>query len=240
MGILAWHEAINDTLGGTPIVVTYCPLCDSAFVFERNIGDEVREFGISGLLYQSNVLLYDRQRKSDKESLWSQAAMKAVCGPAADEGLRLKLVDSSLTTFADWKGDYPDSTVVSLATGHNRPYLQQAYAMYFATDELVFPVKGGADRRPDLRNKDKVLVLTANKEMRAYAIRDLASDPDHAIEDELAGTAVRIVYDPETGGVEVEGAANSPVRRAYMFWFIYNAMYPEGDIYSAMKKGSGK
>ena len=70
--VLNWHEAVNDTVGAKAIAVTYCPLCDSSLVFDRDVGGEVREFGISGKLWNSNVLLYDRQKDSRQESLWSQ------------------------------------------------------------------------------------------------------------------------------------------------------------------------
>jgi hypothetical protein len=87
--ILIWHENINDTIGKKPIAVTYCPLCNSVFVFDRFVGGEKREFGISGLLWNSNVLLFDRQSSQKKESLWSQVDMRAVTGPASRKGLKI-------------------------------------------------------------------------------------------------------------------------------------------------------
>ena len=85
--VLCWHEVINDTLGGIPIAVTYNPLCDSAAVFSRRAGDEVLEFGISGLLYNSNLLFYDKRPKAEGESLWSQLKMSAIAGPRAGQEL---------------------------------------------------------------------------------------------------------------------------------------------------------
>jgi hypothetical protein len=86
-------------LGGRPVAVTFCPLCDSALVLEREIGGQVREFGISGLLYQSNMLLYDRQPDPNAESLWSQIERCAVTGPAAGEKLELMPVDFELVSW---------------------------------------------------------------------------------------------------------------------------------------------
>jgi hypothetical protein len=95
--ILNFHEIVNDVLGGQPIAVTYCPLCDSAAVFDRNTPRGLREFGVSGLLYNSNVLMYDRDKRA--ESLWSQLKSEAVAGVQVRN--RLKLLPLELTTWSD-------------------------------------------------------------------------------------------------------------------------------------------
>ena len=97
VAILNWHELVNDTLAGRPILVSYCPLCGTALVFDRQAGKKVRTFGVSGLLYQSDLLLYDRET----ESLWSQILSTAVSGPL--KGARLELLRSSLTRWGIWK-----------------------------------------------------------------------------------------------------------------------------------------
>jgi hypothetical protein len=233
LAVLTWHEAINDTLGGEPIVVTYCPLCDSSLVFSRKAGGSVREFGVSGYLYQSNVVLYDRQRRSEQESLWSQVAMKAICGPAARAGLELELLDSVVTSWADWRRRQPDSSVVSFETGHRRAYRQPAYADYFASDRLMFPVTGRMGRRPDLKNKDQVLVLEVGGSLKAYPYADLARDTDGVIEDEVGGAALTLRYHPESRRVDVEQpGGGAPVKRSTMFWFAYDVFYPHSPVYS--------
>ena len=89
--ILALHEVCNDTLGGEPILVTYQPLCDSAVVFERRVDGHTREFGVSGLLYNSNLLMYDRHPEQPQdESLWSQLQFRALAGPAAAQHATLR------------------------------------------------------------------------------------------------------------------------------------------------------
>ncbi|MBI1390618.1 MAG: DUF3179 domain-containing protein [bacterium] len=244
IGILDWHEAINDTLGGVPIVVTHCPLCRSSLVFRRDVGGHVREFGISGLLYQSNVLLYDRQTDPKEESLWSQALMKAVCGPAAQESLELEVVDSTLTTFADWKQLHPDSTVLSLETGHDRPYRQQAYSSYFGSDQLMFPVKDRTNRRPDLGSKDMALVLLVGDQMKAYPYADLRADADHRIEDRICDVELSLEYEPDTGRVDVTAKDSTGeqvgIRKTYMFWFTYDSNYPNGALYNPQAKPEGQ
>ena len=96
--IMDWHEAVNDTVDGLPMAVTYCPLCDSAAVFDRRLPDRIFELGVSGWLYNSNVLLYDRGA-AEGESLWSQLMRKSVSGPAVQQ--RLQPLPLELTTWSD-------------------------------------------------------------------------------------------------------------------------------------------
>lgn len=99
--ILVWHEIVNDIIGTQNVAVTYCPLCGTAMVFDRYINDTLRSFGVSGLLYQSDVLLYDRETNS----LWSQLAMKAISGKSV--GATLKWLPSQHLTWEAWKTKYP-------------------------------------------------------------------------------------------------------------------------------------
>jgi hypothetical protein len=105
--IITWHEVINDTLGGEPILVTYNPLCDSTVVFDREVGGQVREFGLSGLVYNSNLLMYDRQEDPNAESLWCQLQFRAVAGPAAARGLTLDVQPAVVTHWAAWRDAHP-------------------------------------------------------------------------------------------------------------------------------------
>lgn len=109
--ILVWHEIVNDVLSGRPIAVTYCPLGGTAMVFDRKVGPRTLSFGGSGLLYHSDVLMYDRQT----ESLWSQLAMKAVSGPLVNA--QLEWLPSEHLTSAAWKPKYPPGEVHSTQTG---------------------------------------------------------------------------------------------------------------------------
>jgi hypothetical protein len=114
--ILNWHEIVNDELAGEPIVVTYCPLCGTGMAFDPHVGDQRLEFGVSGLLYNSDVLMYDRQT----ESLWSQIEREAVTG--ALRGERLELEPLVHTTWAHWREQNPNGLVLSRDTGHRRDY----------------------------------------------------------------------------------------------------------------------
>ena len=237
--ILVWHENANDTLGGKPIAVSYCPLCDSAIVFDREIDGHVREFGISGKLYRSNVLFFDRQTNAEDESLWSQLQMKAVVGPAAKAGLKLQLLDAELTTWADWLERHPTTTVLSKNTGHGRNYDVPAYADYFATDGIGFGAHGKPKRRPDLKNKDPIVVVEAGGERRIYIVRDVAkaAGGDRTIEDTLGGVKLRLTYLAEAESLRVEatggdsGGETPTIHPVYTFWFAWEGLFPGVEIW---------
>jgi hypothetical protein len=115
---VAWYERPFFPDNGIPVVVTYCPLCDSSEVFDRRTEIGKREFGVSGLLYNNNVLMYDRG--GQPESLWSQVMASGVSGPANTKSLNALPLE--VTTWKDWRSRHPDTKVVSIETGHDREY----------------------------------------------------------------------------------------------------------------------
>ena len=163
--ILAWHEVVNDSLGDTPIVVTYNPLCNSVAVFDRRVNGETISFGVSGLLYNSNLLLYDRHGDDEPLSLWSQLQMRAVSGPAAESGATLKALPCAVMRWQDWEELHPDTTV--LAPDMNRIAIyKRTYAEYFGTDELRFPVEPLPER--DRPYKSQVIAVLVSGEWHAF------------------------------------------------------------------------
>ncbi len=137
---LVWHEAVNDTVGGEPIAVTHSPLSDSTAVFRRTAGGEALTFGVSGLLYNSTHLLYDRRPGGSGESLWAQLLARAVAGPAAAAGSTLAVVPSELTTWAEWLARHPDTTLLAPLESMVGEYKREPYGSYFGSDLLRFPV----------------------------------------------------------------------------------------------------
>ena len=122
--ILTWHEVVNDTIGGVPVTVTFCPLCNTAIAFVSQIGDEVLKFGVSGLLRNSDLVMYDR----NTESLWQQSSGRAIVGTMV--GARLTYVPASVVTVGQLRAAYPDALVMSRDTGWQRPYGQNPYQGY--------------------------------------------------------------------------------------------------------------
>jgi hypothetical protein len=120
--IMTWHEIVNDEIGGVPVAVTYCPLCNTGIAFERpTIDGELLDFGTSGKLYNSNLVMYDRQ----SGTYWAQATGQALVGPYSGE--QLQFVPARILSFGDWREEHPDGLVLSRDTGHERPYGENPY-----------------------------------------------------------------------------------------------------------------
>ena len=136
--IMGWHEMFNDVIGGVPVALAYCTLCGSGILYETRVAgwDRPLVFGSSGLLYRSNKLMFDRETNS----LWNQFTGEPVVGPLVDTGITLKVRPVTITQWSRWKAQNPETTVLSLDTGHRRDYGSGVvYASYFASSELMFP-----------------------------------------------------------------------------------------------------
>jgi len=130
-GILNWHEVVNDTVGGVPVTVSYCPLCDTFLVHERGGST----FGVTGKLFQSCLVMYDRA----DETLYAQPWALGIVGPAVNRELPRR--PAVKTTLGRWLEAHPDSRVLSAETGHPRNYFDYPYGSYDRDGSLVFPVR---------------------------------------------------------------------------------------------------
>ena len=185
--ILAWHEMANDTVGGVDVTLVYCTLCGSAILYDQHIGDRRFEFGTSGWLYRSNKLMYDRETRS----LWSALEGRPVTGKLAGADLELKRLPIVTTTWEEWRRRHPDTTVLSLETGHRRDYGEGvAYREYFAADQLMFPVPFEDDR---LKNKQEILAVVLDRKPAAFDTKFLRKNPLH--HDTVGRRAVVILTD---------------------------------------------
>lgn len=151
--ILAWHELVTDVVASTPVTGVYCTLCGSMIAYRSIAAGTLHELGTSGFLYRSNKLMYDQATRS----LWSTLEGRPVLGPLATSDVALERLPILTTTWGEWRRRHPETTALSIETGHTRDYGEGvAYRDYLATDELMFPVAGRDDR---LRNKAEVLGL---------------------------------------------------------------------------------
>ena len=139
--VVTWHEIVNDTVGDVPVVVTFCPLCNSALVFDRRFQDQIFEFGVSGLLRNSDLIMYDRTT----ETLWQQFTGEGIVGDLTGE--QLTFVASSLVSFADFRAAFPEGEVLSRETGFNRAYGNNPYAGYDSIGSNPFLFQGPTDGR---------------------------------------------------------------------------------------------
>ncbi len=185
--ILIWHEIVNDTVGGVPVAVTYCPLCNSAVSYRREVAGEVTTFGTSGRLFASALVMYDRAT----ESLWTHFDGRAVVG--ALTGQRLEPISSPLLGWSDFKGSFPEALVLDRdSTGHSRPYGDNPYAGYDNPDTQPFLFRGTVDDRAAA--KQRVVGLAINGAARAWALDGLAEGEASATNSEVGETPVVIFW----------------------------------------------
>jgi len=220
--ILVRHEIANDEIGGLPIMATYCPLCGTGMIFERTYNGKELTFGVSGLLYNSDVLMYDHQT----ESLWSQLKMEAVSGEML--GTKLKWLDAELMEWSAWKQKYPDSEVLSTDTGFNRSYAGEAYPFYEAQESTMFPVP---QNRDELRNKAWVAGVIVDEQPKAYHIASLEL-LDAPLEDEVGSKKLTVAFDADSRHVTVTDSEGKEIPAVWAYWFAWQAFYPETELYA--------
>ncbi len=161
MQILIWHEIADDTVGGVPLAITFCPLCNTAIAFERTVDGRVLDFGTTGRLRFSNLIMYDRQT----ESWWQQAGGDAIAGELA--GRQLRFHPATIVSWADFRHAYLDGKVLSRDTGFSRDYGHNPYAGYDDINQSPFLYRGPATRGP-LPAMARVLTVRLNGEAVAY------------------------------------------------------------------------
>ena len=222
--ILNWHEVVNDRYEDEAIVVTYCPLCGTGIVFALP-EPEAGGFGVSGLLYNSDLLLYDRKT----ESLWSQILGRAVTGKRLDE--ELVAIPARQTTWEQWRRLHPTTEVLSRATGAQRNYDHDPYAGYADSDSVFFPLR----HRPPadgLHPKERVLGLVFEGAAKAYPFSSLASYNQSQFPDAIGGTDVVIHWDTTSGMAWATDAAGVELASVDGYWFAWHAFHPGTEVFA--------
>jgi len=223
--ILNWHEVVNDQIGDQAFVVTFCPLCGTGMAFDAQFGKYRLEFGVSGLLYQSDVLLYDRSTKS----LWSQIKREAVAGPMV--GKQLQQLPMLHTTWKDWRSRHPDTRVLSTDTGFSRDYNRSPYMGYARSPALYFDVNHQAPS--DYHPKARVLGLALGDRSIAYPIEELRRTGRARFADEFAGQRITIHYNVESEAVKITDSQGRTLPTTQAFWFAWYAFHPDTEVYKA-------
>lgn len=195
--ILNFHEIVNEEFDGVPVLISYCPLCRSAVVYDRRLDGRTLTFGNTSALYENDLVMFDRETNS----YWWQVAGRAIVGELSGEGLTP--LPSSTTTWADWRARHPDTLVLSTDTGFERPYARDAFTGYRqAVRQGNFPFPLSEEVRNDQRldPSEEVVGILIEGEARAYAVRQLG---DGVANDELAGVPLVVLSsaDGPTGAV---------------------------------------
>jgi len=182
--ILMWHEITNDVIADIPVAVTFCPLCYSANVFDRRVDGKTYSFGVSGLLRNSDLVMYDRQT----ESLWQQITGEAIVGDML--GAKLKRIPAQIISFEQFRSSHQDGLVLSRDTGYRRDYGKNPYVGYDDIRNTPFLYHGRTDRR--LRPMEKVVTVNLSGEVKAYPYS--ITGKERAINDKIADTPIVVFH----------------------------------------------
>ncbi|MCP4188652.1 MAG: DUF3179 domain-containing protein [Gammaproteobacteria bacterium] len=225
IAILNWHEIVNDKINNQHFAITYCPLCGTAVAFDANVNGNVTEFGVSGLLYNSDVLLYDR----NTESLWSQITSSAVAGKLVGE--KLKRLPISHTSWLDWQQRHPDTMVLSDDTGYSRDYARNPYAGYEQSRSLFFSVN---NRAPDnYHPKELVVGLEFGDVFKAYPFIELEKNGKASFSDQINGNQVTVNWNRKNRVVTIFDSGGKEIAGIQGFWFAWFAFHPDTEIFHA-------
>jgi hypothetical protein len=184
--ILVWHELVNDQIGELPVLVSYCPLCNSAVVFDRRVNGRVLNFGVTGMLRESDMIMFDRST----ESFWQQITGEAVVG--ALTGARLKIAKSVIVSFEDFAQAFPNGHCLTRETGYLRSYGTTPYAGYEFGNRLMAPVK--LDRVRRVSALERIATVTSGTNSRAYPFAMLRRLG--VVNDNLGGQHFVIFFQP--------------------------------------------
>ncbi|MDW7754496.1 MAG: DUF3179 domain-containing protein [Brevefilum sp.] len=187
--ILTWHEIVNDTVGGVPVVVTFCPLCNTAIAFERTVDNQVLDFGTTGRLRFSNLIMYDRQT----ETWWQQGTGEGIVGSLT--GTQLEFVPAAMISWEEFKNANPDSLVLSRETGYVRSYGRNPYVGYDNINNPPFLYQGPTTPG-QLPPVARVLALEFDGEAAAYPYQILSEV--NVVNDRVGDQDVAIFWAPGT------------------------------------------
>ena len=190
-------------------------------MYARKVEEETLTFGVSGLLYRSNVLMYDKQT----ESLWLQVKRRAVTGPMT--GTKLITLPSTITTWKKWETKHPDTTVLSFDTGHSRNYSRDPYESYYRERRGMFRsfFKAG----PGEEEKEIVAGVEVGNVAKAYPVSSLRQHKK--MTDTIGGINITIAYDDTTDRISIKTASGEEIEPIVVYWFVWKGIHPNSGLY---------
>ncbi len=232
--ILIWHEIVNDVVGGLPVAVTFCPLCNSSIVFERTLDGVVLDFGTSGNLRRSDLIMWDRQ----SETWWQQLTGEGIVGTLA--GKKLTFLPASVISWSDFKAANPEGKVLSRLTGFARDYGENPYEGYDQADNPPFQIDGGLDGR--LLPKERVATFMIDDTAAAFPFTVL--DTERVVNYEVSGKKIVVFFKPGTRSAfdgllvgDTEEIGSTGVFEAVLDGRALT-FRPEGDTFVDIESGS--
>jgi len=220
--IMNWHEIVNDHANGTPIAITFCPLCGSALAFERKVDGVITEFGVSGKLHNSDLVMYDRY----EGNLWQQVTGEAVVGPAARRDEKLAPIFITTVEWGQWKSEHPETEVLSRETGFTRNYNQYPYGTYEKNDELLFGVEG---LNNSLQIKTPVYGIEIDELSKAYP--ESVFEETSEFTDKLGDITLTLKKGSDGDIVIIRTDSGEQIMPIRLFWFAWAAFHPNTELY---------
>ena len=233
MKILTQHEIVNDEVGGVPVIVTFCPLCNTALVFDRRLDGTVYEFGVSGNLRKSDLIMYDRLT----QTWWQQLTGEGSVGELT--GYQLTFLPASIISFGDFKAAIPQGRVLSRDTGFGRDYSRLPYAGYDRVDNPPFLFSGDLDGR--LLPKERVAAVTIGDVDAAFSFTLL--ETERVVNYTVGGLDIVVYFKPGTLSA-FSGARSGPAAVGATGVFEANldgrklTFTPQGDSFVDNETGS--
>lgn len=214
--IIVWHEVVNDSIKDTHYAVTFCPLCGSAIVFNRRVDSQVLQFGVSGFLFESNLVMYD----TATESFWSQSKGEAIVGDFL--GTKLEVLPLQQITFAELKEKHPEAIVLSRDTGHIRSYGLNPYGGYGNSEDILFPVSV-----TDKRFSAKEIMYVIPLAEKSVAFPQLKLKEGKAETFELDGSTLEAIRE----GDEIDVKRSGEVLPGYFeMWFSWATQHQDDGV----------
>ncbi len=186
--VLTWHEIVNDEVGGEPVLITFCPLCNTALSFSREVDGRIFTFGTTGKLRASNLIMWDEET----ESWWQQVTGEAIAGEMA--GFELTFLPSAIASWGDFKSTFPTGAVLSQNTGYNRPYGRNPYGGYDTIEDTPFLFDRKVDER--LKPVERVVTVSVGESDAAYPYLEL--EQQSVVYDTVGGKEIVVLWAPGT------------------------------------------
>jgi len=198
--VVTWHEIVNDWISGRPVTITFCPLCNTAIAFEGELDGRELDFGTTGRLRFSNLIMYDRQT----ESWWQQATGEAIAGELT--GSELQTIPAPIVSWEDFRSSHPDGRVLSRETGYSRNYGENPYAGYDAVDSSPF-MYDGPQTPGELPPMERVITIDAGNDPVAYPYVIL--EKSRAVNDSVDGEPVAVLWQSGTASALDESSIDA-------------------------------
>ncbi len=230
--ILNWHELVNDEINGRPILVSYCPLCGTGMAFSAEVEGTKLTFGVSGLLYNSDLIFYDKR----SESLWSQLEGRAISGKYVGKLLKQLVLRS--TTWSAWLEAYPNTRVLSEQQGVKRNYRHDPYSGYETSSRLFF--KTLRETPSEFHTKERVLGVNVGGNIKAYPFIELRRFGKTEFIDKIGNTPYRIRWNEQSESAAIERLEGEEIATTIAFWFAWYNFNPDTLIFRAADKRAPK